>query len=101
MVLLKEDLTPEEREAATRPTDAGKYWKLWDAFRAAQQLFPDEVAQIDSASRDKTNKKTLGNRTAALRKWFNQLPRSKVEEAEKAAAKWNLEGTPNQDKMLA
>jgi hypothetical protein len=92
-------LTPEEREAAARPTDAGDYWNKWDAFRVAQRLFSDEVAQIDNESRDKTNKKTLGNRTAAVRKWFNELSPSKLEEAKKVAIKWNTEGAPNKDKM--
>lgn len=93
-------LTPEEREAAARPIDAGDYWTPWDAFHAAQRLFADEVKQVDDKSRDKTNKKTLGNRTVAIRKWFNDLPKSKLEEAEKAAAKWNSEGCPSKDKML-
>lgn len=94
-----EYITPEEREAAARPTDAGDYWKEWDAFRVAQRLFPDEVADIDNASRDKTDKKAFGNRTSALRKWFKELPTSKEEEVKAAAAKWNLEGAPDKDKM--
>lgn len=96
----EEDLTPEEREAAARPTDAGDYWKKWDAFRVAQRLFSNEAAQVDEGSRDKTNKKAFGNRTVAIRKWFNELPRSKVEEAEKVAEKWNSEGAPDKGKML-
>ena len=94
------ELTPEEREAAAKPTDAGDYWTPWDTFRVAQRLFADEVAQVDGGSRDKTNKKAFGNRTIAIRKWFNELPRSKVEEAEQVAIKWNKEGAPNKDKML-
>ena len=95
----KNDLTPEEREAAARPIDAGDYWAEWDAFRVAQRLFADEVAEIDSGSRDKQNKKTIGNRTVVIRKWFNELPKSKLDEAEKVAEKWNSEGAPNKDKM--
>lgn len=95
-----EDLTPEEREAGARPTDAGDYWKEWDAFRAAQQLFADEVAEVDRGSRDPTDKTKLGNRTQAVRKWYNELPASKLEEATKAAEKWNAEGAPDKDKML-
>ena len=95
-----EDLTPEDREAAARPIDAGDYWSLWDTFRVAQCLFSNEVAQIDSRSRDKADKKTFGNRTVAIRKWFNELPKSKVEEAERVCKKWNSEGAPNKDKML-
>jgi len=95
-----EDLTPEEREAAARPIHAGQYWKLWDAFHVAQRLWANEVALIDNRSRDKTNKKSLGNRTAALRNWFNGLSTSRLDEAKKAAAKWNLEGAPDKDKML-
>lgn len=95
----EEDLTPEEREANARPTDCRDYWKAWDAFRVAQRLFSNEVAQVDGGSRDKTDKKSLGKRTVAIRKWFNELPKSKKEEAEKVAAKWNLEGAPDADKM--
>jgi hypothetical protein len=94
-----EDSTPEEREAAARPTDAGDYWNAWNAFRVAQRLYADEVAQVDSRSRDKTDKKALGRRTVAIREWYNKLSRSKIEEAERVAAKWNLEGAPNKDKM--
>jgi hypothetical protein len=102
LVLLEkggEALTPEEREAAAKPTDAGDYWKPWDAYRVAQQLFADKVGLVDEGSRDKTNKKTLGNRTAAIRKWFGQLPKSKLEEAERVAVKWNTEGAPDKAKM--
>ena len=95
-----EDLTPEEREAGARPTDAGDYWNEWDAFHAAQRLFEDEVAEVDLESRDPTDKKTLGNRTSAIWKWYRELPGSKVEQATKAAKKWNTEGTPDKDKML-
>lgn len=103
LVLLEEsgeDMTPEECEAAARPNDAGDYWTPWDIFRIAQQIFADEVAQIDGGSRDKTDKKTFGNRTVAICKWFNKLPKSKIEEPEKAITKWNSEGAPNKDKML-
>lgn len=95
-----EDMTAEEREAAARPTDAGAYWKEWDPFRVAQRLFVDEVADVDHRCRDTKDKKSIGDRTRAVRKWFNELPRSKVEQAEKAAAKWNSEGAPNKDKMF-
>ena len=94
------ELTPEEREAAAKPTDAGDYWTPSDTFRVAQRLFADEVSQIDRGSRDKKNKKTFSNRTVAIQKWFNELPKTKVEEAEQVAKKWNLEGAPNKDKML-
>lgn len=91
--------TPKEREANARPIHAGEYWSEWNAFRVAQRLFSNEVAEID-ARRDKTNKKTFGKRTVAIRKWFNELPRSKREEAQNVAAKWNSEGAPDKDKML-
>jgi hypothetical protein len=94
-----EYLTPEEREVDARPTYAGEYWKPWTDFRAAEKLFADEVALIDDECRDKTNKKTLGDRTIAVRKWFGGLPASKLEEAKKAAEKWNAEGAPDRDRM--
>jgi hypothetical protein len=55
----RENLTPEEREAAAKPTEAGQYWKPWTPFRAAQRLFVDEVALIDEASRDKKKQKNF------------------------------------------
>lgn len=92
-------LTSAEWEAAARPTDSGDYWSEWDTFRAAQRIFAEEVSEIDSQSRDKSNKKKLGNRTVAVRKWFSELPKSKVEEAERAAAKWNADGAYDKEKM--
>jgi hypothetical protein len=85
------NLTPEEREAAAKPTAAGDYWREWDAFRAAQRLFADEIDEIDKNSRNKKDKKDLGKRTIAVRAWFSNLPESQMEEA-KAAAKWNSKG---------
>jgi hypothetical protein len=93
--------TAEEREIAARPPYASQYWKLFNAYGAAQRIFADEVAVIDEECRDKKNKKTLGNRTTALRKWFSGLPKSKLEEAEKAATKWNAEGALDKDRMDA
>ena len=94
-----EYLTPEEREVDARPTYAGDYWKAWTDFRAAERLFADEVARIDNACRDKKNKKTFGDRTIAVRKWFDELPLSKLEEAKKAAEKWNSEGARDKNRM--
>ena len=93
------ELTAQEREAAARPTDAGDYWTSWNAFRTAQRLFSEDVAQVDADSRDKKNKKAFGARTVAVRDWFNNLPKSKMDEAERVAKKWNEEGTPSKDKM--
>ena len=83
----KKGLNAEECEAAARPTNAEDYWTEWDAFCVAQQLFADEVNEIDSWSHDKKNKKTFGNYTVVIRNWFNSLPNSKVEEAAKVAEK--------------
>lgn len=95
----EEELTPEQREAVGKPADAGEYWNEFNVFRAATHLFADEVALVDNESRDKTDKTTIGNRTGAVRKWFRELPSSKLEEAKRAAEKWNLEGATNKVKM--
>lgn len=97
-LLSEAHLTPEDREVAARPSDAGDYWAEWNSFRAAQRLFAHEVAKVDSEARDTLNKKTLGTRTVAVRKWFNELPKSKLQEAENAATKWNKLGCPDKDK---
>jgi hypothetical protein len=91
--------TAEEREIAAKPPYASDYWKPFNAFRAAQRIFSDEVALIDEACRDKKNKKTFGNRTTAIRIWFDGLSKSKLEEAEKAATKWNTKGALDKDRM--
>ena len=90
--------TPEDREAAAQPSDAGDYWVEWNTFHVAQQLFADEVAKVDSDARDTLNKKTLGTRTVAVRKCFNDLLKSKLQEAENAAAKWNELSCPDKEK---
>ncbi|KAF8141806.1 hypothetical protein EV363DRAFT_1443743 [Boletus edulis] len=74
-------LTASEREEAARP-----------------HLFSEEVAEIDDNARDKKNKKAFGARTVVVRDWFNNLPKSRLEEAESAAKKWNKEGAPDKDK---
>jgi len=91
--------TPELHEAKARPTHAGDYRNEWDAYGAAQRLFAKEVNMVDEESRDKKDKKSLGKRTVAIRKWFDKLPKSKMKEAEAAAEKWNSEGAPNKEKM--
>ena len=48
-----EKRTPKERKAAAWPLDAGNYWPEWNTFHTAQQLFSDEVAQINSDAQDK------------------------------------------------
>jgi len=59
----------------------------------------DEVTQVDKESQGKTNKKTFGNHTATIWNWFDNLPESKVKEAEQVATKWNIEGAPDKEKI--
>ena len=95
----EEELTLEECKAATRPTDAGDYWKEWDAFYVAQCLFVDEIAFINSGSLDKKDKKSFGNHMVAIWEWFKRLPESKLDEGKKVADKWNFKGAPNKKEM--
>jgi hypothetical protein len=60
------NLTPEEREAAAKPTAAGDYWREWDAFRAAQRLFADEIDEIDKNSRNKKKTRRIWVNTQSL-----------------------------------
>jgi hypothetical protein len=92
-------VTPEEREAAARPQNAGDYREPFNASRAAPLLWSDDVAEIDGLCRDKSNKKDIGKRTGAINKWFKGLPANKIEEAENAADKWNSLGCPDKNKM--
>lgn len=95
----EEPLGPEDCEAAAQPSDAGDYWAEWNTFHVAQRLFADKVAKVNSNARDKLDKKTLGTHTVAVRKWFNDLPKSKLQEAENMAAKWNKLGCPDKEKQ--
>jgi len=88
----KEPLTSEDHEATAQPSDTGDYWTKWNVFRTAQRLFSDEVAAVDSEAQDKQDKKSLDAHTVAMRKWFNDLPKSQLQEVEDAAAKWNKLG---------
>ena len=92
------NLTFKEHEAQAKPTDAGLYWKKWNSFRAAKHLFADEVAEIDSNSRDKTKKK-FEKYITAINAWFNGLPKSKLKKAKKPGTKWNSEGASDKEKM--
>ena len=92
-------MTPEEREAAARPENAGEYREPFNAFRAAQLLWSDEVVEIDSLCRDKIKKTDIGKRTVAIKKWFKELPKNKLKEAEDASIKWNSLGCPDRKRM--
>ena len=91
-------LTPEDCEATAWPSDVGDYWTEWNPFRVAQQPFADKVAQVDGDAQDKLNKKMLGARMVVVRKWFNDLPKSKLEGTEKVATSCNKLGCPDEEK---
>jgi hypothetical protein len=97
----EQKLTAQDREAAARPAEAGDYHKTWDAFRAAQRLFKDEIEVIDKEVNDPSNKKTMGARTQLVREWWKILPKEKKQEAELAAAKWNSVGAADKEKQAA
>jgi hypothetical protein len=61
-----DNLTPEEHEAAARPSDAREYRMEWVPFCVAQRLFSEEVDKVDSGSQDKMNKMTFGKCTNAI-----------------------------------
>ena len=69
-------MTPEEREAAARPENAGEYREPFNAFRAAQLLWSDEVVKIDSLCRDKIKKTDIGKRTLLSRNGSRSFPRT-------------------------
>ncbi|KAN0088258.1 hypothetical protein V8E55_005315 [Tylopilus felleus] len=54
----------------------------------------EEVKRIDDQSRDKSDKKSFGARTKALREWWNSLDVKRKKEAEHVAASWDAQGTP-------
>lgn len=95
----EEYMTPIEREAAAKPVYAGAYWKPIDDFRAAALLWADEVALVDGKCRDKKDKKSIGKRTPAVKKWFRELSQSRKDEAVNAAKKWNFEGAPDKERI--
>jgi hypothetical protein len=95
-----EYLTPEQREAITKPVFAGEYWHEFDACRAAERLWAEEAAQADREGRNVFDRNSIGKRAGIMKKWFNKLPTSKKEEAKKAAEKWNAEGADDKNRML-
>lgn len=95
----EEYLTPEQREAITKPVFAGDYWHKFDGCRAAEKLWAEEFAQVDREGRNVSEKSSIGQHAAIKKKWYDMLPTSKKEEAEKAAAKWNAEGAEDKNRM--
>jgi hypothetical protein len=94
-----EYLTPGDREAAARPQNAGAYRKPFNAQRAAVLLWSDEVAQLNE-SRNKADKKSIGEHTKIVQKWLKELPADRLAEATKASEKWNALGCPDERKMF-
>ena len=91
-------LNAKDCEIGARPTQTGKYTKPWDAYRAAQRLFKEELDELGGLLRDKKDKGNFGVHTKALRQWWSTLFKEKKDEAGAAAKKWN-EGEANRGKQ--
>lgn len=93
-----EPLTPKNCETVAWLSNTGDYWIEWNIFYIAQQLFVDKVVKVDDNAWNKLNKKTMDACTIAVHKWFNELPKSTLEEVKKVTTIWNKLGCPDREK---
>ncbi|KAG2130404.1 hypothetical protein DEU56DRAFT_914835, partial [Suillus clintonianus] len=80
-------VSPEDRELAARPKDAGFYKKELNAWDVAQKLFKQEMDDYD---KEQQRRKATGH----AREWFNNMTSAHRKEVEEARDKWNREGAP-------
>lgn len=88
-------VSPEDRELAARPKDAGFYKKELNAWDVAQKLFKQEMDDYDKEQQQKKGvQHSIKYRTGHAREWFNNMTSAHRKEVEEARDKWNREGAP-------
>ncbi|KAG1863116.1 hypothetical protein F4604DRAFT_1683705 [Suillus subluteus] len=88
-------VSPEDRELAARPKDAGFYKKELNAWDVAQKLFKQEMDDYDKEQQQKKGMQhSIKYRTGHAREWFNNMTSAHQKEVEEARDKWNREGAP-------
>lgn len=94
-------VSPEEREAAARPKDAGFYKKELTDWDVAQKLFKVEMDEYDKEKQSKLGvKQSIKFRTGNARDWFNNMTHAQRKEVEDAKEKWNHEGAPLESQAM-
>ncbi|KAG1858927.1 hypothetical protein F4604DRAFT_2037785 [Suillus subluteus] len=94
-------VSPEEREAAARPKDAGFYKKELTDWDVAQKLFKVEMDDYDKEEQSKLGvKHSIKYCTGHARDWFNDMSPAQRKEVEDAKAKWNNEGAPAESQAM-
>ncbi|KAG2158722.1 uncharacterized protein EDB93DRAFT_1245954 [Suillus bovinus] len=94
-------LSPEEREAAAHPKDAGFYKKEVSDWDVAQKLFKQEIDQYDKEEQVKLGAKNeIKYRTGHAREWFRNMTPAQRKEVEDAREKWNREGAPPESQAM-
>ncbi|KAG2737517.1 hypothetical protein P692DRAFT_20662550, partial [Suillus brevipes Sb2] len=94
-------VSPEEREAAARPKDAGFYKKELTDWDVAQKLFKVEMDEYDKEKQSKLGvKQSIKFRTGNARDWFNNMSHAQRKEVEDAKEKWNDEGAPLESQAM-
>ncbi|KAG1764088.1 hypothetical protein EV702DRAFT_1216922 [Suillus placidus] len=94
-------VSPEEREVAARPKDAGFYKKELSDWDVAQKLFKAEMDDYDKEEQSKLGvKHSIKFRTGHARDWFNNMSPAQRKEVEDAKDKWNNEGAPAESQAM-
>ncbi|KAG1747473.1 hypothetical protein EDB19DRAFT_1826196 [Suillus lakei] len=88
-------VSPEDRELAARPKDAGFYKKELNAWDVTQKLFKQEMDDYDKEQQQKKGvQHSIKYRTGHAREWFNNMTSAHRKEVEEVRDKWNREGAP-------
>ncbi|KAG1726473.1 hypothetical protein EDB19DRAFT_1914608 [Suillus lakei] len=94
-------VSPEQREVAARPKDAGFYKKELTDWDVAQKLFKVEMDDYDKEEQSKLGvKRSIKFRMGHARDWFNDMSRAERKEVEDAKDKWNKEGAPAESQAM-
>ncbi|KAG1718762.1 hypothetical protein EDB19DRAFT_1920080 [Suillus lakei] len=94
-------VSPEQREVAARPKDAGFYKKELTDWDVAQKLFKVEMDDYDKEEQSKLGvKRSIKFRTGHARDWFNDMSRAERKEVEDMKDKWNKEGAPAESQAM-
>ncbi|KAG2153089.1 uncharacterized protein EDB93DRAFT_1249003 [Suillus bovinus] len=86
-------MSPEERELAAHPKEAGFYKKELNAWNVTQKLFKQEMDNYDKEQQQKKGvQHSIKYRTGHVREWFNSMTPAHQKEVEEVRNKWNREG---------
>ncbi|KAG1848563.1 hypothetical protein F4604DRAFT_1687673 [Suillus subluteus] len=94
-------VSPEEREVAARPKDAGFYKKELTDWDVMQKLFKEEMHDYDKEEQSKLGVKHLIKfHTGHTRDWFKNMSPAQWKEVENAKDKWNNKGAPAESQAI-